>query len=53
MGSMPHSGMPGAPSGPASWRTSTESAVTGSAGSSMRASRSCVVPEDDGRARVW
>ena len=29
IGSMPHSGMPGPPSGPASWRTSTESAVTG------------------------
>ncbi len=40
IGSWPHSGMPGAPSGPACFSTSTESAVTGSAGSSMRAAMS-------------
>ena len=37
IGSMPHSGMPGAPSGPALRRISTSSAVMPSAGSSMRA----------------
>ena len=40
IGNMPHSGMPGPPSGPACWSTSTESAVTGRSGSSMRADRS-------------
>ena len=49
---MPHSGMPGAPSGPASWSTSTESAVTGSAGSSIRRLEVVVVAKDDGRTRV-
>ena len=40
IGSIPHSGIPGPPSGPACCSTSTESVVTGSAGSSMRAARS-------------
>src|SRR6218665_3954284 len=40
IGSMPHSGMPGAPTGPLSCSTSTLSGVTASSGSSMRASRS-------------
>ena len=40
IGSMPHSGMPGPPSGPAFWSTSTESAVAGRSGSSIRASMS-------------
>ena len=37
MGSWPHSGMPGAPRGPALRSTSTESAVTSRSGSSKRA----------------
>ena len=37
IGSIPYSGMPGPPSGPASRSTSTESAVICSDGSSMRA----------------
>ena len=40
IGSMPHSGIPGAPIGPASCSTSTLSAVTCRSGSSMRAIRS-------------
>ena len=35
MGSMPHSGKPGAPKGPALRKTMIESAVTGRAGSSI------------------
>ena len=40
MGNMPHSGIPGAPTGPAFCRTITESAVTGRSSRSMRALRS-------------
>ena len=53
IGSMPHSGMPGPPSGPACCSTSTESAVTGSAGSSIRAVHVVVVAEHDGRPACW
>ncbi len=40
IGSCPHSGMPGAPRGPAFCSTMTESPSTSSAGSSMRAAMS-------------
>ena len=40
IGSLPHSGMPGAPCGPALGSTSTESSSTSRSGSSMRAARS-------------
>jgi hypothetical protein len=40
IGNWPHSGMPGAPCGPAFCSTSTESAVAGRPGSSMRAAMS-------------
>ena len=52
MGSMPHSGMPGAPIGPAPRSTSTLSAVTSSAGSSMRGGHVVIAVEHDGRAGV-
>ena len=40
IGSMPHSGIPGPPCGPAFFSTSTLSAVAGRSGSSSRATRS-------------
>ena len=40
IGTWPHSGMPGPPRGPELRSTSTESALTSSAGSSMRAATS-------------
>ena len=52
IGSCPHSGMPGPPSGPAFLSTSTLSASTSRSGSSMRADKVVVVFEDDGLALV-
>ncbi len=47
IGNWPHSGMPGAPSGPAFCSTSTESAVTGECGIVDARGHVVVVGEDD------
>ena len=52
IGSMPHSGMPGPPSGPAFCSTSTESGVTGSVRIVDPRFEVVVVAEDDGRPGV-
>ena len=52
IGSWPHSGMPGAPSGPASCSTSTESVVTVKRGIVDARGHVVVVVEHDRRARV-
>ena len=51
IGTMPHSGMPGAPFGPTLRSTSTESASMSSAGSSMRAATSSTSSNTTARPR--